>query len=48
MVPHALARVHVFDDVHLAIALAAAGRDFALRELLRSLSEQAQGEASPR
>ncbi len=47
MVPHALARVHVFEDVHLAIALAAAGRDFALRELLRSLSEQAQGEAEP-
>ena len=43
MVPHALARVHVFDDVHLAVAFAAAGRDFALRELLRSLSEQATG-----
>ena len=47
MVPHALARVHVFDDVHLAIAFAAAGRDFALRELLRSLSEQARGESEP-
>ena len=47
MVPHALARVHVFDDVHLAIALAAAGRDFALQELLRSLSEQAQGAGEP-
>ena len=40
MAPHALARVHVFDDVHLAIALAASGHDFALRELLRSLGEQ--------
>jgi hypothetical protein len=44
MAPHALARVHVFDDVHLAIAFAAAGRGFALMELLRSLEEQAQGE----
>ena len=42
--PHTLARVHVFDDVHMAIALAAAGRDFALQELLRSLEEQSQGE----
>lgn len=47
MAPHALARVHVFDDVHLAIALAAAGRDFALQELLRSLGEQAAGEGEP-
>jgi hypothetical protein len=44
MAPHALARVHVFDDVHLAIAFAAAGRGFALKELLRSLEEQAEGE----
>lgn len=43
MVAHTLTRVHVFDDVHLAVALAAAGRDFALRELLRSLEEQAAG-----
>ena len=42
--PHTLSRVHVFDDVHVAIALAGAGRDFALRELLRSLEEQATGE----
>ncbi len=47
MVPHALTRVHVFDDVHLAIAFAAAGRDFALKELLRSLAEQARGEDEP-
>jgi tetratricopeptide (TPR) repeat protein len=40
MTPHTLARVHVFDDVHLAIALAGAGRCFALIELLRSLEEQ--------
>ncbi|MGE3291871.1 MAG: tetratricopeptide repeat protein [Geminicoccaceae bacterium] len=50
MAPHALARVHVFDDVHLAIALAAAGHDFALRGLTRSLHEQAEqaGEAARR
>jgi hypothetical protein len=47
MAPHALARVHVFDDVHLAIGFAAAGRDFALEALLRSLGEQAQGEGEP-
>ena len=29
MVAHTLTRVHVFDDVHLAVTLAAAGRDFA-------------------
>ena len=44
MEPHTLARVHVFDDVHLAIALAASGRDFALKELLRSLREAGRGE----
>jgi hypothetical protein len=44
MTPHTLARVHVFDDVHLAIALAGAGRCFALTELLRSLEEQAAGD----
>ncbi|HEX6014962.1 MAG TPA: hypothetical protein VFY87_24825, partial [Geminicoccaceae bacterium] len=44
MAPHALARVHVFDDVHLAMAFAAAGRGFALKQLLRSLEEQAEGE----
>jgi tetratricopeptide (TPR) repeat protein len=43
MTPHTLARVHVFDDVHLAIAMAGAGRCFALVELLRSLEEQAAG-----
>ena len=47
MVAHALARVHVFDDVHLAMAFAASGRDFALKELLRSLSEQARGDGEP-
>ena len=47
MVPHALNRVHVFDDVHLAIAFAASGRDFALKELLRSLEEQARGPDEP-
>jgi hypothetical protein len=47
MVPHALSRVHVFDDVHLAIAFAASGRDFALKELLRSLDEQARGQGEP-
>jgi tetratricopeptide (TPR) repeat protein len=47
MVPHTLSRVHVFDDVHLAIAFAAAGRDFALSELLRSLGEQARGDGEP-
>jgi hypothetical protein len=47
MAPHALARVHVFDDVHLSVALAAAGRDFALGELLRSLPEQARAEGEP-
>lgn len=47
MSPHALARVHVFDDVHLAIGFAAAGRDFALQELMRSLGEQAHGEGEP-
>jgi tetratricopeptide (TPR) repeat protein len=47
MVGHTLARVHVFDDVHLGIAFAAAGRDFALKELLRSLGEQAQSEGEP-
>ena len=46
-VPHALTRVHVFDDVHLGIAFAASGRDFALKELLRSLAEQARGEGGP-
>ena len=44
MTPHTLARVHVFDDVHLAIALAGAGRCFALTALLRSLEEQAAGD----
>ncbi|MFO1050201.1 MAG: tetratricopeptide repeat protein [Geminicoccaceae bacterium] len=47
MAPHALARVHVFDDVHLAIALAASGHGFAFRELLRSLRELAQGSGEP-
>ena len=47
MAPHALARVHVFDDVHLAIALAASGHDFALGELLRSLGEQAEAKGEP-
>ncbi len=42
MAPHTLDRVHVFNDVHLAVTLAAAGRSFALRELLRSLDEQAK------
>ena len=44
MAPHVLARVHVFDDVHLAIALAASGRDFALAELMRSLREIGDGD----
>ena len=47
MTPHASTRVHVFDDVHLAIGLAAAGRDVALDALLRSLAERAQGEGEP-
>ena len=45
MEPHASVRVHVFDDVHLAVAFAAAGRTAALRELLASLTGLAVGGA---
>jgi tetratricopeptide (TPR) repeat protein len=44
MARHALARLHTFDDVHLALALAGAGRGFALAELLGSLAAVAGGE----
>jgi tetratricopeptide (TPR) repeat protein len=44
MARHTLARLHTFDDVHLALALAGAGRDFALAELLGSLEAAARGE----
>lgn len=38
VLPHLPVRLHVFDDVHIALALAGAGRTLALEELLRSLA----------
>lgn len=43
VLPHVPVRVHVFDDVHLALALAGAGRLDALEELHRSLAALAVG-----
>lgn len=41
VLPHLSARLHVFDDVHMAFALAGAGRTPELDELLRSLAAAA-------
>lgn len=41
---HALSRLHVFDDVHLALAYAGSGQEVALGQLLGSLAGTAAGQ----